>query len=313
MFTTAFVFLTILVWATNGLPQGFLFPNEFTALKKKITDVPFEAVEKCALQGPFLPYYNRSNDTYDCHEIATRGPCPEDSWFVMNKDNENIRGVCNQRPCGGNDVLVEVDGQCIAVFSGLFCPKNMQVLIDPYGDGSCDCRPGFLPWREPKTGFLYCFQENLQGPCKPGQQYILPNNSVEDDGEDDPRPICVPTGCPDDQINFMNKACIPVVQCHPDEAIMIDIMQHLSRCVNIEEYGQRGGGLIDSLPKSCQQDQTLDHTGECKRFTRRNQSAERQKRLTLRGPRNFLRFLKLRRQRQRSDSSQEEEEEDETS
>jgi len=95
-----------------------------------------------------------------CYQAATTGPCRGVQWLVLEKiiDNRPILR-CKERKCPGG---VWWEGSCSCVqteqlhdFQGILekrtsvelvnpCAGNgFRVLIDPYGNGVCACRPGF--------------------------------------------------------------------------------------------------------------------------------------------------------------------------
>ena len=121
--------------------------------------------------------------------------------------------------------------------------------------GECACQEDYLPYKD-KRGFLYCYQEYLQGPCQEGQQFIQPD--IAPAGVTNVKPVCVPTDCGKDEIRYQGN-CFPVVKCNSSEVVTFDLDKLTTNC---EEYGVGLRQLIN-FRNSCNEPGKTLFNGEC--------------------------------------------------
>ncbi len=107
-----------------------------------------------------------------------------------------------------------------------------------------------------ERGFLYCYQEYLQGPCLEGQQYIKPD--IVPNGVTNVKPVCVPTDCGKDKIRYQDT-CFPVVKCNSSQVVTFDLDKLTAKC---EQSGIILRQLIN-FKTTCEEPGKILFNGEC--------------------------------------------------
>lgn len=235
-----------------------------SALIARAGPMPENKVEECSTDWNSLPGVDPETEQWDCIDLLDQGPCAENEWFVLDTEldeNGQPRGVCKAKDCTEQDGFVLFNGTCQPIGKVQPCPKGMEILIDPFGQGQCDCIPHYIPYVE-SDGTDSCYAEYLQGPCKIDEQLI----DIKDDEEllkmHDQTSVCQQDFCANvDFIRWSNGDCIPSIDCSKSETIEYDEKERGLKCASI---GVRQGGVIE-LPEVCPPDQKMNHNGECKK------------------------------------------------
>jgi len=134
-----------------------------------------------------------------CHALLSQGPCGEGEWLVLNEDGSRV--LCAERLCPCDPAApelceVEVEGSmsdprwgrcrvAVAAAQEGLCQPGEQLLINPYGKGTCDCitSPPHVRWSEDG----HCYPIHSQGPCAQGLVIDISKSSME--------PECLPNVC----------------------------------------------------------------------------------------------------------------------
>lgn len=144
----------------------------------------------------FWPYDQR------CYPLLHRGPCKEaNEWLVLQQKRREFKVVCRKRRCPctpQHPELCEVKVknhrcECVVALAAAqdgICDENEQLLVNPYGQGTCGCLRSPVHLRWPSNDL--CYEIYSQGPCPINQ--TLQYSPVMDE------PLCVPNICPDDLI-----------------------------------------------------------------------------------------------------------------
>jgi hypothetical protein len=237
-----------------------------------------------------LPGRNPTTGEWDCFNIATLGPCPEDSqWFVADSERQAAGdpvGVCVERKCPEFG-KVWYRGECQETERTGVCMTGMELLINPFGEGECSCISGFIPYNN-EQGFPVCHQENLQGPCQDGFQITDVSQSDPSLAENDFGTACIKSPCPENQIYWHPLAkCITPLECGEDEKVSFNPMKDHTECQIIVRQ-------LLTLPTNCPQGHSLDHEGNCVQVVRFGSGLSRPPRRLATRNQNIRSFLSLR-------------------
>lgn len=208
-----------------------------------------------------------------CYTLLQSGPCREDQWLVLDKDevvsgNGGLRAVCRQCPCCGKlfrAVYWPADGQCYRLFhdSKQLCPSPGTVLqVDPFGEGECACEnePLHERWdvKNMDSDTSPCYPLYQRGPCDNGYTFVPYHNSTR--CEKDP---CSQQNKGNAAVRFVewkygNNRCYKLGSkgpCHSDGTATFNIHPVTRRpaCIN------RANQIVD-LPPICD----TDHNGVCR-------------------------------------------------
>jgi len=85
-----------------ALTDGFNFPHEVE--EKELRE---EDIVKCMDKGDYFMYLDPATNEYLCEELAEKGPCPDNQWFVLDKVNF-LEGICKKRDCEEGSVMFKV-------------------------------------------------------------------------------------------------------------------------------------------------------------------------------------------------------------
>ncbi|KAF0305988.1 hypothetical protein FJT64_022469 [Amphibalanus amphitrite] len=99
-----------------------------------------------------------------------RTECPEGQWFILDRDT--LEASCQPLPCPEQEVLF--DGKCVPRDDASLCPEGMVVLINEYGDASCDCAVKNLYWPTHDR----CYPAFRKGPCNAGDYLTVGEEGV---------------------------------------------------------------------------------------------------------------------------------------
>lgn len=252
--------LYIATVSSNPLPQ-FFFPKEVSFPDDETNDV-----RKCLNEDYSMPFFDFLTQQWVCHKLLTQGPCESDEWFVLSHNVSNTnrdlpQATCMARECPSIPVpednfvnfqeRVMFNGVCTNVTSSKECKDmNMLVLINPFGEGECSCKDGYIegpPKGKPSVSEeKKCYQKYLQGPCQPGYQ-LVPKEDVElqvtvnkrplekpvyfdtrptqitfdDDDRDFLGSICIPSDCEKEGfVRLKNGKCLKPKSCEEDETVV---------------------------------------------------------------------------------------------
>ena len=218
-----------------------------------------DLLSRCVAVRNALPFQDPETGETRCFDIGSPGPClAENEWFVLDPEPDAAgapRGVCRVRDCLPPKVLLE--GECVTEQNRAKCPEpGKEVLIDPFGNGVCNCRQHFLPFiTDAETGEYICYASHLTGPCEPGLSQYQP------DEESPAGASCIEHDCPAGEIRWReDNECRKELDCGDLFDFRVDPKTGESSCVV--------GRQIITIPKTCPDGQTQNHDGECREVVR---------------------------------------------
>ena len=225
---------------TTGSP--IFFPDQLTPLEPKTGDV---FVPEC--DG--VPFMARNRETGRCQFLMMRTECPEGQWFILDRDT--LEASCRALPCPEDEVLF--DGVCRLRNDAKLCPEGMVVLLNEYGDASCDCAVKHLYW----PAHDRCYPAYRKGPCHTGE-YL----TVGDDGE----VRCSDNLCLRDGSAFWRatKRCFRL-QDETDSPCLLGRLDVNEETLHLECIEAEQFGIFDLPVVRCSKGSKLDYRGRCKR------------------------------------------------
>jgi len=250
--------LFISVLLASPTPQFFFPTNDVNFQNDEYQDV-----KKCLDDDYSMPYFNPSTQEFPCHKLLTQGPCEDGQWFVIGNNTsptntELPTAECKEREClpiqipnkNSYQETVLFNDKCVNVTEE--CKKdNMVVLVNPFGEGECGCKPGFIEWLS-KDGVSFtenvkCYQEYLQGPCPAGYQ-LVPKDDVDifvkvngrqvdipiwfgtstshltskKDAEDNFGSMCIPSDCTEEgYVRSKSGSCFKSRNCSGNQTLIL--------------------------------------------------------------------------------------------
>ena len=221
--------------------SSIFFPGQPTSLEPKAGDV---FVPEC--DG--VPFMALNPDTGRCQFLMMRTECPEGQWFILDRDT--LEASCQPLPCPEQEVLF--DGVCMPRDDASLCPEGMVVLINEYGDASCDCAVKNLYW----PAHDRCYPAYRRGPCHAGH-YL----TVGDEGVRCSENVCFRDGaalwratrrCYRLQDEADSPCALGRLDVDPDTLEL--------ECVETEPFA-----IFDLPVVRCSKGSKLDYGGRCKR------------------------------------------------
>jgi len=244
----------------------------------------------------------------------SQGPCKDGEWLVLDKtvhldlSLEGSVGKCVPMPCEDMQNLIpDASGECQSVNDGSNCNgDNMEMLINPYGIGECNCKEGFLPWNNGTADEVKkCYNQYSQGPCKPDCKFTW--------DYDTDCPKCLKTEvaklkdlrgtCKDPEVLYPDRNgenhCYKLDTQGPCPEGELFIMEFNSRDTVKPICVTNGFGLRSPLISgflTCPEGKVLDTRGVCKdayhTFAPVSRSSHAHPKMGLKRNRNLRRFLK---------------------